>query len=119
MVQKSVLNAAVNQVLKGIILVAFIMIVLNAVFCRIITRVIMKPLNTLVRHMEKIDIHNFGEKVLIRAKSPETDILVNSFERMAKRLQEALERQKKMEEDISVMKDVIQEHSVQLQKLCS
>ena len=96
-VQKSVLNAAVNQVLKGIILVAFIMIVLNAVFCRIITRVIMKPLNSLVRHMEKIDIHNFGEKVLIRAKSPETDILVNSFERMAKRLQEALERQKKME----------------------
>lgn len=96
-VQKSVLNAAVNQVLKGIILVAFIMIVLNAVFCRIITRVIMKPLNSLVRHMENIDIHNFGEKVLIRAKSPETDILVNSFERMAKRLQEALERQKKME----------------------
>ena len=35
------------------------------------------------------------------------------------RYSESVERQKKMEEDISVMKDVIQEHSVQLQKLCS
>ena len=34
-------------------------------------------------------------------------------------LRQSEERQKKMEEDISVMKDVIQEHSVQLRKLCS
>lgn len=43
------------------------------------------------------------------------DCYVKTFERYS----ESVERQKKMEEDISVMKDVIQEHSVQLQKLCS
>lgn len=42
------------------------------------------------------------------------DCYVKTFERYS----ESVERQKKMEEDISVMKDVIQEHSVQLQKLC-
>lgn len=96
-VQKSVLNAAVNQMLSGLIFVAFLMILLNAVFCRIITRVIMKPLNALVHRMEKVDIHNLGEKGLMHTKSLETEILITSFESMASRLQEALERQKKME----------------------
>ena len=43
------------------------------------------------------------------------DCYLKTFERYC----EGAERQKQMEEDISVMKDVIQEHSVQLQKLCS
>lgn len=35
------------------------------------------------------------------------------------RYREGMEKQQKMEDDISVMKEVIQEHSVQIQKLCS
>ena len=61
------------------------------------------------------DIHTIlNTDISPRLKTIE-DCYLKTFERYS----ESVERQKKMEEDISVMKDVIQEHSVQLQKLCS
>ena len=61
------------------------------------------------------EIHTIlNTDILPRLKTIE-DCYLKTFERYS----ESVERQKKMEEDISVMKDVIQEHSVQLQKLCS
>ena len=51
--------------------------------------------------------------------SPRLKTIEDCYLKTFERYSESVERQKKMEEDISVMKDVIQEHSVQLQKLCS
>lgn len=51
--------------------------------------------------------------------SPRLKTIEDCYLKTFKRYSEGAERQKKMEEDISVMKDVIQEHSVQLRKLCS
>ena len=96
-VERAVLTAAADQMIQGIIVVAVILVLLNAVFSQLITRMIMRPLNALVRYMEKIDIQNIGEKVPVRNKTPETEVLVTSFESMGKRLREALTRQKKME----------------------
>ena len=50
--------------------------------------------------------------------SPRLKTIEDCYLKTFERYSESVERQKKMEEDISVMKDVIQEHSVQLQKLC-
>lgn len=51
--------------------------------------------------------------------SPRLKTIEDCYLKTFERYSEGAERQKKMEEDISVMKDVIQEHSVQLRKLCS
>lgn len=51
--------------------------------------------------------------------SPRLKTIEDCYLKTFERYSESVDRQKKMEEDISVMKDVIQEHSVQLQKLCS
>ena len=51
--------------------------------------------------------------------SPRLKTIEDCYLKTFERYYEGAERQKKMEEDISVMKDVIQEHSAQLQKLCS
>ena len=51
--------------------------------------------------------------------SPRLKTIEDCYIKTFERYYEGAERQKQMEEDISVMKDVIQEHSVQLQKLCS
>ena len=66
-------------------------------------------------HAEIAEIHTIlNTDISPRLKTIE-DCYLKTFERYS----EGAERQKKMEEDISVMKDVIQEHSVQLRKLCS
>lgn len=51
--------------------------------------------------------------------SPRLKTIEDCYLKTFERYSEGAERQKKMEEDISVMKDLIQEHSVQLRKLCS
>lgn len=51
--------------------------------------------------------------------SPRLKTIEDCYLKTFERYSEGAERQKKMEEDISVMKDVIQEHSVQLRRLCS
>lgn len=95
--KKSVFGAGLMQVMRAMVLIAVLMIVVNAVFCRRITGIIMKPLYLLVKHMENLDIHNFDRKLQIPAESMETEILVSSFERMSMRLQQSLESQKQME----------------------
>ncbi len=59
-------------------------------------------------------------KTMIRTDiSPRLKTIEDCYLKTFERYYESAERQEKMEEDVSVMKDVIQEHSAQLQKLCS
>lgn len=96
-VEKSVMGATLMRVMHSMVLIALLMIIVNVVFCRSITGIIMKPLYLLVKHMEKLDIHNFDRKLEIPSDSMETEILVSSFDRMSMRLQQSLESQKQME----------------------
>ena len=80
-------------------------------------RLLDTKLDSVLEEMHRVfaEIHTIlNTDISPRLKTIE-DCYLKTFERYS----EGAERQKKMEEDISVMKDVIQEHSVQLRKLCS
>lgn len=85
------------RIIYGLLAVVILLIIVTILYSVWATRTIMKPINLLVKRMEKTDLNNFSEKFEIRSPDRDTEILVNSFEQMAKRLQESMKRQKQLE----------------------
>ncbi|WP_044293767.1 sensor histidine kinase [Robinsoniella peoriensis] len=94
---KNVLNESLNKMLGGIIAITLVLIIVTTFYSFWTTRMIMRPINLLVKTMQNTDLTNFRQKREIKVKDKETEILVNSFEDMAKRLEDALVKQKKLE----------------------
>ncbi|HHV12331.1 MAG TPA: histidine kinase [Clostridiales bacterium] len=96
--EKGILNYAMQSILTGILVSAVLLILLTTIYIIIITRRVMEPINILTKRMASTDLYNINEKNPIMIRDRETEILVNSFDEMTKRLQETIKRQKKMEE---------------------
>ncbi len=97
-VPRKVFLASASNMIRGILLFGLLMILVNIIFCQIMTRLILQPFTELVRFMEKTDLTTFGEKPAFKTSIPETAIVVRSFENMTERLHQSLEKQKKMED---------------------
>lgn len=96
-VARKVFYASANSMIRGIMVFGMLMILVNMIFCQIMTRLILRPFTELVRYMKRTDITNFGEKIPFTTSIPETAVVVRTFEDMTDRLQQSLEKQKKME----------------------
>lgn len=94
---KYILNESLNKMTGGIVLIAGILILITVIYSFWTTKMIMRPINLLINTMQNTDLNNFLQKRELKVKDHETEILVNSFEDMAKRLQDALIKQKKLE----------------------
>jgi two-component system sensor histidine kinase YesM len=96
---KSILYNSLNNILQGILIGAFALILLTISYIILVTYKIMQPINNLVRHMQNIDFEdfnfNYGRDYKIR--DWETEILINAFEEMVGRLREAQQRQKRLQ----------------------
>lgn len=96
--EKTVLYKSMKGVLNGILIVSGLLIVGTLLYIIIVTRVIMKPINSFIVKMQKTDLSNFTERQSYKNVDYETEILLNSYDEMARRLQKALAKQKQLED---------------------
>lgn len=96
--EKAILYKSMQSLLKGVLISAGLLIIFTIIYIIVVTKVIMRPINTFIRHMKVTDIHNFMEHRDYRNMDYETGILVKGLNEMAYRLQSALDQQKKLEE---------------------
>lgn len=94
---KKILNESLNKMTVGIAFIAGILILVTTFYSFWTTKMIMRPINLLVKTMQDTNLKNFKQKRELKISDRETEILVTSFEDMADRLQKALTKQKKLE----------------------
>jgi len=94
---KSILFNSLNNILKGILIGAFALILLTISYIILVTYKIMQPINNLVSRMQNIDFDNFNYSGDYKISYWETEILNNAFEEMVGRLKEANLKQKRLQ----------------------
>lgn len=94
---KSLFSDAARKIMVGILVIAGLVIIATVLYSYLTTKIIMRPINRLVHRMEQTDIDNFNEKIEGKVKDRETEILENAFQQMAERLQDSMNRQRKLE----------------------
>jgi len=94
---KSILFNSLNNILKGILIGAFALILLTISYIILVTYKIMQPINNLVCRMQNIDFDNFNYSGDYKISDWETEILNNAFEEMVGRLKEANLKQKRLQ----------------------
>ena len=97
LVPSSVLNSSANGMMRLFLFIVIILIILNVLFSQIITKVILKPLMQLVDFMKHTNIDNLGQAKKFTSDTPETDVIMDTFNDMSFRLQKALEDKKTSE----------------------
>lgn len=95
--EKKFFTKSARNILYGIPVIALLLILVTAFYSYWMTRIIMRPINLLVKRMEKTELYNFDKKLEISSTDRETEILVNAFEEMAHRLQESMKQRKRLE----------------------
>ncbi len=96
--EKSILFKSMNEILRGIILAAFVLIGFTFAYILFVTKRIMRPINLFIKRMEHTDIENFSLKSNDVILDVETEILTKAFEKMTFRLKESLNTQKKLQD---------------------
>lgn len=96
--EKSILYKSMQSLLQGVLISAGLLIIFTIIYILVVTKVIMRPINTFIKRMKETDIHNFMEHQDYKNMDYETGILVKGLNEMAYRLQRALDQQKKLEE---------------------
>lgn len=96
---KSILYNSLNNILLGIVVGAFVLILLTVSYIILVTHKIMQPINILVQRMQNIDFEdlNFNYGIDSKANDWETEILNNAFEEMMGRLKEAHQKQQRLQ----------------------
>jgi len=100
---KRILYNSLNNILQGILIGAFVLILLTISYIILVTYRIMQPINKLVRRMQNIDFENFNYNENFKysrddkIRDWETEILINAFEEMMERLKESQQRQKRLQ----------------------
>ncbi|HHW48811.1 MAG TPA: histidine kinase [Clostridiaceae bacterium] len=96
---KSILYNSLNNILLGIVVGAFVLILLTVSYIIMVTHKIMQPINILVQRMQNIDFEdlNFNYGIDSKANDWETEILNNAFEEMMGRLKEAHQKQQRLQ----------------------
>lgn len=95
--KNSVLYKALGNLLFGIIVIVCVLVIITVIYIFINTRMIMRPINSLIKRMQKIDLNNIDEINNEVYGDYETEILGSAFDNMQLRLKNAREKEKQLE----------------------
>ena len=91
-----ILFRSMKNTVMGIALVAMLLVIFTIFYIEIATKAIMRPVINLVKRMEETDWENLNIRSKKKHTNWETEIIENSFDEMADRLNQAVEKQQKL-----------------------
>ncbi|KWX69955.1 cache domain-containing sensor histidine kinase [Paenibacillus jilunlii] len=87
------LNVELNEMKRYLLIVISILIIVSTLIASMVSKTISSPLKKLIREMRQVEIGNFRGMVNVSSYQ-EINILVASFNRMVRRIEELIERVK-------------------------
>lgn len=87
------LNVEVTEMKRYLLIVISILIIVSALIASLVSQTISSPLKKLIREMKQVEIGNFRGMLSV-ASYQEINILVASFNRMVKQIEDLIERVK-------------------------